>query len=122
MELTPRQIDIECIVNLHKSAYGFKPRGSAFLDLQSMSDEDITRYIHELSAEADRRMEEEARIEAEAFHKLEEHLNTMQGDYCIDRETAIRWEMEAHDTQDREHWLYCWGIGFEDMHHFGVRP
>lgn len=113
-----RMIDIECIVNLHKTAYGVRPRGDDFSKLLSISDDEIDRYIAHLSAEAERRLDEDRRQAATMKVALEKHLEGLMMDYNISRETAIRWEMDAHDCQDREHWLYLWGIDFDDMHNF----
>lgn len=113
-----RMQDIECIVDLHKTAHGFKPRGDSFARLLQMSDREIARYIEDLAAEAEEALDYEKRMEAQALKCLEDHLQTLMGDYGIDQETAIRWEMDAHDCEDREHWLYIWGIGFDDMHRF----
>jgi hypothetical protein len=116
--MTNRENDIECVVNLYKDVYGVKPRGATFQKLLQSSDMVISEYIKDLSAESKRIAEAETNREKVAFQQLENFLNDMQEDYSIDRATAIKWEMEAHDCDDIEYWLYIWGIGFSDMSHF----
>lgn len=118
MKLDTRQATYELIVNLHKDAYGFKPRSDAFKQMINMSNEDLNAYLKDLSEYAKFRAEQEAQSEQTSFNRLDKLLDGMCRDYNINRKTAIRWEMQANDCDDIEHWLYNWGISFNDMHHF----
>ena len=110
-----RQNTIECIFDVYKSVHGFKPRHVNFHD---MSGPELGAYLEELGRESEIALEQEEIREAEAFGRLQNHLDGMVADNGIDFDTAIRWEMQAHNTDDIDYWLWCWGIGFNDLHHF----
>jgi hypothetical protein len=54
--MTDRQCDIECYINLFKSAYGYKPTVND-IDLNSMSDDEIAYAIKVVA-----RVNEEQRV------------------------------------------------------------
>ena len=110
--------NVETFRNLWKSAYGTNPTVEMYRKFSEFTPQEIVQFFNELSAEVERREKENASRSKNAVKALKKHLQSMMDDYSIDRETAIAWEMEAHDTEDREYWLYCWGIGFNDMKEF----
>jgi hypothetical protein len=114
--LTPRQTDIECIFNLHKSAYGVKPN---LVNLNAMSGPELGTYLEDLGLAADIQREVEEDRALVAFGNLQNYLDTLMHDNQIDFETAIRWEMQATDVTDIDEWLDCWNIDVDDTHHFG---
>lgn len=109
-----REMNIECIINLYKSIHGIKPR---WMDFDSMSDQELEDYLQRLGRESEEQLEFEAAQAEQARIRFDAHIMGMMEDYGIDRETALRWEVQAYgDHADLEQVLWNWGIDFDDMH------
>lgn len=92
--------------DLSKEAYGFRVRK----DYTGCSDEEIKADWDYYIKVADRRAEEEAESYALALKEWKERILEMSVAHNIDRHTAVRWEMQAMDEEDFEHYLWRNGI------------
>ena len=106
----------ELFSDLHKSAYGYRPRQHAFYTAtpkqkQQIWDETVARAAEEREYE---------RLEAQRCLKdFNERIAKLCGEMQISRETAIRWEYTSDvnatgSRQDIEHFVYEQGILFTD--------
>jgi hypothetical protein len=99
--------------DMYKDAYGVRPRG---IDTSTWTLEDFEQEFASLGSVI--QQEEIARraAEAEAVAKFEQHvINTM----CMgarDRETALRWIMDASTANGDWEYL-CWDLGLP-YHYF----
>lgn len=100
--------------DLHKDAYGFRPRGHRFYDATPAEKQEIWDYtIRALEASIEEEKEREARALEEFEHCLAETIRYG----AADRETALRWMTQGktfHHSQDVEGWVYDQGILFTD--------
>jgi len=95
---------LECIYcDMHKDVYGVKARWYR-ADSVEQARKDLARLEAALVAQ----MEEDARFQQEAITAFEQLVSSV----CGDRETAIRWQLQAYDTQDVEHLEYRLGLPF----------
>jgi hypothetical protein len=109
--------------DMHKDAYGFRPRNGGVHC--PVTPEDYAAAFEELGGIIAAREDEEAAISAKAIAKLEEELTDLQHDHGISREDALRWWFEAEgceDAQDREHALWKRGIAVKAWATYGCAP
>jgi len=83
--------------DLHKEAYGFRPRG---YDFAAMSDDDLFALADKWSADADRAYQEELAAEQARVDDLNATIDEMIALGAGDRATAIRWLVDAEDLDD----------------------
>jgi hypothetical protein len=95
--------------DLSKSAFGFRAR--KYDVWKNMSNEEIDAEFAYYQRESDESEAREARAEELARARLKEHLNDLMSSHGIDRQTAIRWAMQAADCEnDFEHFCWTWGF------------
>lgn len=110
---------MSCLSDLYKDVYGFRPREYFWNRVRDMT-------VDELGAEADRlqkELEEQLVIERQgaiaAQKRFEENILTIIGAGAGDRQTALRWMVQAEGDptceQDVEHLLYMGGLDFSIM-------
>lgn len=113
-DLSPRLQLATIMSDLHKDAYGFRPRG---MDFASWS-------MEELEAEASRyEAITKENAEAEAIHEaklVEEYKIKLQSTIDCgagDRATALRWLFEGSELEAYEidHYLWQEGIAYTDF-------
>jgi hypothetical protein len=122
-DMTKYTFDADLFSDLHKSAYGFRPRGHRFYDpattddeRQVMWDQTIADFNVEMDAQAER--------ESQALFNLNAliHKNIALG--AKDREQAIKWIVQSlnPDHQDLCYggsWVcYELGLAFSQQHLF----
>ena len=93
--------------DMHKDAYGFRPRG---IDTSSWTEADFEREFFQLSvtiAEEDRVRKE---AEEKAAHDFEMRILSLQMTGATDREMALRWVHEAEGSNGEDEYL-CFLIG-----------
>jgi hypothetical protein len=93
--------------DMHKDAYGFRPRG---IDTSSWTEADFEREFFQLSvtiAEEDRVRKE---AEEKASHDFEMRILSLQQTGAKDRAMAIRWVHEAEGSDGDDEYL-CFLIG-----------
>ena len=93
--------------DMHKDAYGFRPRG---IDTSSWTEADFEREFFQLSvtiAEEDRVRKE---AEEKASHDFEMRILSLQQTGAKTRDMAIRWVHEAEGSNGDDEFL-CYLIG-----------
>lgn len=96
--------------DMYKDAHGFRPRG---IDTSSWTLNDFEAEFESLQKTINANFELEKAEQAEAVKKFEQHVvNTM----CMgarDRETALRWIMDASEADgDWEYFCYLNGLPY----------
>jgi len=112
--MTQFTFDAELYSDLHKDAYGFRPRGSRFYD-EDCSDEDRQWLWDRALEDLDSRIEEDRRREEEAVRSFEASLVRAQEMGAADRATAIRWAVQAGGYEqewDAGYICYCLGLPY----------
>ena len=100
--------------DLHKDAYGFRPRGHEYYEAAPARKQEIwVRVCEDLEAS----QEEESRREQEAVAEFKAQITRVIEAGAGIRITALRW-MTSTETfyleQDVEHWMWNQGILFTD--------
>ena len=100
--------------DLHKDAYGFRPRGHEFYDATPERKQEIWDYFCTIVEENIAAEREQA---DRALRDFEQEVENMIDLGAGDRTTALRW-MTQNETfyheQDVEHWVWNRGILFTD--------
>jgi len=110
--------DENAISDLHKDAYGFRPSVEFSMLWQLSSDDQKQEIWDDLVAIMQRSMEAEEAAEKAAFEAFEGQIQAALLSGAADRETAIRWVVEALDlseaelTYGGEHVCFLMGIPF----------
>lgn len=105
--------DDDTFSDLHKDAYGFRPRGAAYARWEAMTPAEKQAEWDYLCNVLERNQLEERRQELEAAiafeRRVEETIKTGAGD----RETAIRWIKDAENVLGDydENDALCWAVG-----------
>jgi len=106
--------DDQTFSDLHKDAYGFRPRGHEYNTATPARKQEIwVQIVDDLEAA----QIEEARQEQEAIAEFEVWVQQVIELGARNRETALRWmanENVFHHSQDIEHWVWKQGILFTD--------
>lgn len=104
----------EIFSDMHKDAYGFRPRSHEFYDATPARKQEIWDSVYaDVLAEIDR----EAQREAADLKEFESQINLRIALGAGDRETALRWMTqgeEFYNEQCVEHWVWNQGILFTD--------
>jgi hypothetical protein len=93
--------------DMHKDAYGFRPRG---IDTSSWTEADFEREFFQLSvtiAEEDRQRKES---QEKAAHDFEMRILSLQQTGAKDRDMALRWIHEAEGSMGDDEYL-CFLVG-----------
>ena len=85
------------IVDTHKEAYGFKP---SWGHLMSLSMEELEEESRQVSAAAQAAYEQEEQQKAAAAYEFERSVSSLIEDGAGDRETAIRWILDAEIAEE----------------------
>jgi hypothetical protein len=96
--------------DMHKDAYGFRPRG---VDTSTWTEADFEAEFASLGRVIEREEIARKEAEAEAIKKFEQHvINTI----CMgarERETALRWIMDASSADgDWEYFCFLNGLPY----------
>jgi len=86
--------------DLHKDAYGFRPRGAIVDAWLAMTSEELDAEEARMQTAVEDSMAEEAAREAANAVAFEAHIAKLMADFNIDRATAIRWDIEAVGLTD----------------------
>jgi hypothetical protein len=103
-----------CISDVHKEAYGFRPRG---YDFESMSYEELSSLYDRWSEDAAYRYEQEKLAEAEDVEKFKSLVQKTIEMGAGDEETALRWITDSelfYNEQHVEDFVWKNGILFTD--------
>lgn len=106
----------ELFSDLHKDAYGFRPRGHRFYDAATTDDERQTIWDNLQQVVVDN-IAAEREHEARALRDFEAEVANTIALGAGDRATALRWmtsEDEFYDVQCVEHWVWQRDILFTE--------
>jgi hypothetical protein len=116
MEMKQMQYDFDDNIfsDLHKDAYGFRPRGHEYYEaLPARKQEIWVKVCEDLEAA----LAEEARMEEEALADFKAQITKVIEAGAGNRINALRWMTSTetfYHSQDVEHWVYNQGILFTD--------
>ena len=100
--------------DLHKDAYGFRPRGHEYYEAAPARKQEIwVRVCEDLEAS----QEEESRREQEAVAEFKAQITKVIEAGAGNRITALRWMTSTetfYHSQDVESWVYKQGFLFTD--------
>lgn len=100
--------------DLHKDAYGFRPRGHEFYDATPERKQEIWDYFCQVVED---NIAAEREHEARAMRDFEQEVQNMIDLGAGDRTTALRWMTQSEEyytEQCVEHWVWNRGILFTD--------
>ena len=93
--------------DMHKDAYGFRPRG---IDTSSWTEEQFEAEFVSLSETIDANYKQQLAQEAVAQHDFEMRVLSLLQTGAKDREMALRWIHEAEETNGDDSYL-AWTLG-----------
>lgn len=103
----------DSISDLHKDAYGFRPGVGFWERWESATDDERQAEWDWLLQVLDRVLEEEAAASKAAVERFEQHVTNTICMGARDRETALRWIMDASNANgDWEYLCYDFGLPF----------
>lgn len=101
--------------DFYKDVHGIRPR---WMNYDAMTEEELEKELDQLGRESEvQRIEEEKREKA-AIESIEMKIAVLRASGAKDRETAIRWLHDAHDTAGDDDYL-CYQLGLP-YNYFGV--
>lgn len=106
--------DEDIFSDLHKDAYGFRPRGHEFYDATPARKQEIWDYICEVVED---NIAAEKEHEARALRDFEQEIQNMIELGADGRESALRWMTQNekfYNIQCVESWVWDKGILFTD--------
>ena len=96
--------------DFYKDVHGIRPR---WMNYDAMTVEELELEMKQLSTEADYVFAEEKRIQEENVAKFEQHVTNTICMGARDRETALRWIMDASEADgDWEYFCYLNGLPY----------
>jgi hypothetical protein len=99
--------------DLHKDAYGFRPRGEAWHAWLNMTDEQKEQQWNRLVKIVEDDIATEKRLEAEAIINFEDVVSNLIADGHPDRKSAVQWLHSLHNTlNDNDYLCYKFGIPY----------
>lgn len=115
------QADFDIYSDLHKDAYGFRPRGALAISFLNADEDRRRAMLDEASRDAAREAEFEREAQQAARDAFEARIADTIAIGAGDRRTALRWIIQAEDAdiendQDVEHVLWCLGLSFTTIH------
>lgn len=87
--------DRDLFSDLHKDAYGFRPRWDYFTWLESADDDELQAEWDSLLKAVERSIKEDELREKAAIEQFEQLVSKSIAAGAPDRETALRWIMDA---------------------------
>jgi hypothetical protein len=106
----------EIFSDLHKDAYGFRPRNHRFYD-EATTDAERQRIWDNLCQVVEDNIAAEKEHEARALRDFESQINLRIALGAGDRATALRWmtqDEKFYNEQCVEHWVWKQGILFTE--------
>lgn len=105
----------DLISDLYKDAYGFRPSNEYLKNYSSLSKEEQRKEDDYLQNIVDRSIEEERAQREHSYNVWFNSVSQIATSNNVSLGTAIRWDMEAHDTElDVGYYCYKTGIGYEN--------
>jgi len=108
METMTRMEELQSIYwDLYKDAHGIRPRG---IDTSSWSEADFNKEFENLNLIAELSCRQRQADEQDAAQKFEQHVTNTICMGAGDRETALRWIMDASNANGDWEYL-CYDLG-----------
>jgi len=104
--------DNNIVSDLHKDAFGMRPSSMFWERWNSYSDDERQREWDRLIVVMERSIELDRMREAEAAETFEKRVEDTIVAGAGDRDTAIRWIMDADNALDLEHLCWINGLNF----------
>tara|TARA_B100000927_G_scaffold290625_1_gene289999 strand:- start:222 stop:596 length:375 start_codon:yes stop_codon:yes gene_type:complete len=98
---------LSMISDVHKDAYGFRPRGLYTGMTVKELEVELDRLCEAASEEADRI----EKLEAENWKALKKHLSGLVDIGAKDFRQALAWDMQAEDVPEYDFGYYCFHKG-----------
>ena len=110
-EQMTEQEQLQCMLwDAYKDAHGVRPR---FMNMDAMSVEDLKKEIDYCCAVIEENNIREAEEQKIAIEKFEQHVTNTICMGARDRETALRWIMDASNADgDWEYFCYLNGLPY----------
>ena len=104
--------------DMHKDAYGFRPRNHRFYDADT-TDAEKQRIWDAVCEDVEEAIERENNERDAAQVAWEDRIAKLCADHNIDRATAIRWDIDAEDARNGDqidvgYYCYLVGIRYEN--------
>ena len=115
--MTNFTFDVTIFSDLHKDAYGFRPRGHEFY---TASDERKQEIWDTTMAALEATMDLEERMEIQALMGFEDLIRAMKANGAADDRTAIRWILQGEDLSEVDLWYgedfvaYKFGLTYDN--------
>lgn len=87
-----------CLSDMHKDAYGYRPRNN--FDDGSWTQERFDRFVAGVGEDLALSIAADKVLDAEALAAYIVRLDAMVADHGISRAEAIRWDMQAEESED----------------------
>lgn len=107
--------DAHIFSDLHKDAFGFRPRNHRFYEVCDSNPEEAQRiwdYVYEELEREIKRIEEKEKKDIKEFEGLIQNLINLG---ASNRITAIRWVIDSYDKYDTVDYI-CWDLGLPDSY------
>jgi hypothetical protein len=102
----------ELVSDLHKDAYGFRPREGFWDNWNAASPEMKEEIWCGLLVTMGDRMDEERAAQSKAYAEFRATLKNVMQTQGVNWKTALRWLQEADGEYDIEHYLWKQGLAF----------
>lgn len=97
--------------DFYKDVYGIRPR---WMNYDAMTEAELEAELEQLGKQADAQAEIEAERQAKAADDVEHVILNLLMSGARDRDMAIKWLHEAHNTQgDEDSLCYVLGLPFD---------
>ena len=109
-QLTERDQLLTYISDVHKDAYGFRPRGS----YDNYSVVELKAELDRLCEIAEEEYKRQQELEAEAYKALHKHLADLVSIGARDFKQALAWDIQAEDCEHDgfiDYGFYCYKKG-----------
>jgi len=109
-QLTEREQLLTYISDVHKDAYGFRPRGS----YDNYSVVELKAELDRLCEIAEEEYKRQQELEAEAYKALHKHLADLVSIGARDFKQALAWDIQAEDCEHDgfiDYGFYCYKKG-----------
>ncbi len=106
-ELSEKEQLLTYISDVHKDAYGFRPRGT----YNGMSVQELKVELDRLSEAASEEADRIANLEDRNWKALKKHLSGLVDIGAKDFKQALVWDMQAEDVESWDFGFYCYHKG-----------
>ena len=111
--MTDYTYDMNSFSDLHKDIYGFRPSAQFYEWLRMATEDELQAQWDDMCARLEFECKRERQLEEEAAEKFEQLVAQTIDTGAGDRQTALRWIMDASDCDgDWEYLCYHHGLRY----------